>query len=102
MTGFEVRFTHEANEDLLRLFDFLLQLDVDVALRARQTIEDSLKLLEQFPFTCRKAANGAHGPRLRELIISFGATGYVALFEIDDATTVTVLAIRHQREEDFH
>ena len=102
MTGFEVRFTEEANEDLLRLFDFLLQLDVDVALRARQTIEDSLKLLEQFPFTCRKAAYGAHGPRLRELIISFGATGYVALFEIDDATTVTVLAIRHQREEDFH
>ena len=102
MTVFEVRFTEEANEDILRLFDFLLQLDLDVALRARQTIKDSLKLLEQFPFTCRKAADGIHGPRLRELIISFGSTGYVALFEIDDATTVTVLAIRHQREEDFH
>ena len=102
MTRFEVRFTDDAREDLLRLFDFLLQLDLDVALRARQTIEDSLKVLEQFPFTCRKAVDGAHGPRLRELIISFGATGYVALFEIDDATTVTVLAVRHQREEDFH
>ncbi len=43
----------------------------------------------------------ARGSRLRELIISFGATSCVALFEIDDATTVTVLAIRHQREEDF-
>jgi len=102
MNRFDVRFTAEALDDLTRLFDFLLQLDLDAALRARQTIEDSLKLLEQFPFTCRKAANGAHGPRLRELIISFGATGYVALFEIDDATTVTVLALRHQREEDFH
>ena len=102
MTRYALRFTQEAQEDLLRLFDFLLQLDFDVALRARQAIEDSLQLLEQFPFTCRKAANGAHGPRLRELVISFGATGYVALFEIDDATTVTVLAIRHQREEDFH
>ncbi len=102
MTRYALRFTEEAQEDLLRLFDFLLQFDRDVALRARQAIEDSLQLLEQFPFTCRKAANGAHGPRLRELVISFGATGYVALFEIDDAITVTVLAIRHQREEDFH
>ncbi|PIT74650.1 type II toxin-antitoxin system RelE/ParE family toxin [Limnohabitans sp. JirII-31] len=102
MTRYALRFTEEAQEDLLRLFDFLLQFDLDVALRAREAMEDSLKLLEQFPFTCRKAANGAHGPRLRELVMSFGATGYVALFEIDDATTVTVLAIRHQREEDFH
>lgn len=102
MTRYALRFTEEAQEDLLRLFDFWLQFDLDVALRARQAIEDSFQLLEQFPFTCRKAANGAHGPRLRELVMSFGATGYVALFEIDDATTVTVLAIRHQREEDFH
>ena len=102
MPRFEVRFTEEAQADLLRLFDFLLEHDLQVALRARQTLEDSFKLLEQFPFTCRKAAQGAHGPRLRELIISFGASGYVALFEIDNATTVTVLALRHQREEDFH
>ena len=102
MTRFEVRFTEEAQADLLRLFDFLLEHDLQVALRARQTLEDSFKLLEQFPFTGRKAAQGAHGPRLRELIISFGASGYVALFEIDNATTVTVLALRHQREDDFH
>jgi len=102
MTRFEVRFTEEAQADLLRLFDFLLKHDLQMALRARQTLEDSFKLLEQFPFSCRKAAQGAHGPRLRELIISFGASGYVALFEIDNATTVTVLALRHQREEDFH
>lgn len=102
MMTFDVRFTEEAQEDVIRLFDFLLQHDLQVALRARQAIEDGFKLLECFPFTCRKAANGRHGPRLRELIISFGASGYVALFEIDNATTVTVLAVRHQREEDFH
>ena len=38
---------------------------------------------------------------MRELIISFGENGYVASFEIEDSQTVTVLAIRHQREEDF-
>ena len=38
---------------------------------------------------------------MRELIINFGANGYVALFEIENSQTVTLLAIRHQREEDF-
>ncbi len=33
---------------------------------------------------------------------AFGAAGYVALFEIEDNETVTILAIRHQREEDYH
>jgi len=36
------------------------------------------------------------------LIIPFGATGYVALCEIASASTVVVLAVRHQREEDYH
>jgi hypothetical protein len=36
------------------------------------------------------------------LIIAFGNTGYVALFEIINNTTVIVGAIRHQREDDYH
>ncbi|PRG27925.1 hypothetical protein C6T52_19890 [Burkholderia multivorans] len=39
---------------------------------------------------------------LRELIIPFGAFGYVALFEIDYSRTVTILAVRPQRERDYH
>lgn len=50
-------------------------------------------------FTCRKAAQS--DPFLRELVISFGASGYVALFEIEDNAIVTILAIRHQREDDY-
>ncbi len=99
---YAVRFTPEAEEDLLRLYDFLVAHDIETAARALEVIADALRLLEQFPFSCRKAANGRHGPRLRELVIPFGASGYVALFEIDDANTVTVLAVRHQREEDYH
>lgn len=102
MSAYRVRFTEEAQDDLLRLYDFLLERDLDAAEHALQVIKDALRLLEQFPFSCRKAANGQHGPRLRELVIPFGASGYVALFEIDDATTVTILAVRHQREEDYH
>jgi hypothetical protein len=39
---------------------------------------------------------------LRELLIPFGRAGYVALFEIDDNQTVTVLAVRHQLEDDYY
>jgi plasmid stabilization system protein ParE len=39
---------------------------------------------------------------VRELVIPFGGAGYVALFEIDDKGSVTILAVRHQREDDFY
>jgi len=35
-------------------------------------------------------------------VVSFGRTGYVVLFEVEDNTLVTVLAVRHQREDDYH
>jgi len=76
----------------------------DAAERALRPDETLSRLMETalFPFSCRKAAAGLHGPRLRETVISFEASGYVALFEIEDASTVTVTAIRHQRESDYH
>jgi plasmid stabilization system protein ParE len=97
--NFTVRFTPAAAEDLQRLFDFLAAQDVKAARRARSAIAKGMEFLRTFPFSCRKAS--PEHPLLRELIISFGANGYVALFEIEDNQTVTVLAIRHQREEDF-
>ena len=41
-------------------------------------------------------------PFLRELVNSFGTTGYVALFEIVDAQNVVIAAVRHPREDDCH
>jgi plasmid stabilization system protein ParE len=102
MGEFQVRFTEKAKSDLNRLYDFLLEFDIVTAERSLQAIEDGLRFLRRSPFSCRKAADGAHGPLLRELIIPFGASGYLALFEIEDAHTVTILALRHQREDDFH
>ena len=97
--SYTVRFTPAAAKDLQRLFDFLADKDVKTATRARTAIAKGIEFLRTFPFSCRKAS--PEHPLLRELIISFGANGYVALFEIEDGQTVTVLAIRHQREEDF-
>jgi plasmid stabilization system protein ParE len=102
MKNFVVRFTEEAEADLLRLFDFLLERDISAAERAEIAIDKALELLQVFPFSCRKAAGGAAGPFLRELIIPFGNSGYVALFEIEANGYVTILAVRHQREDDYH
>ncbi len=38
---------------------------------------------------------------MRELLISFGNSGYVVLFEIEDNQAVSVLAVRHQYEDDY-
>lgn len=97
---YKVRYTLAAKEDLKRLFTFLAEQDLQAAKRARKTIAVSIQLLEQIPFTCRKVA--PENAFLRELVISFGGAGYVALFEIENDTTVTILAVRHQREEDYH
>ena len=102
MSRFRVRFTQEAEADLLRLFDFLIEKNFSAAERAEEAISKAVELLEVSPFSCRKADAGSGGPFLRELIIPFGSTGYVALFEIEGPQIVTILAVRHQREEDYH
>lgn len=103
--SYRVVLTVEAEADLLRLFDFLIEQalasddDLDIADQAVGAIRAALQALERFPFSCRKVGPG---PFLRELVIPFGHTGYVALFEIVDPTTVVVGAVRHQREDDYH
>ena len=99
MNRYTVRFTPEAEDDLLRLYDFLLARDVTAAERALDAIRGAVELLRFSPFSCRKAL--ADNPFLRELIIPFGSAGYVALFEIESGGAVNILAVRHQREEDY-
>lgn len=98
--SYRVRYTRGAREDLRRLYTFLLEKDLRAARRARDAIVKAARFLEDFPFSCRKADD--KNPFLRELIIPFGSSGYVALFEIEDQSTVTILAVRHQREDDYH
>jgi plasmid stabilization system protein ParE len=96
---YKVRYTRAARDDLKRLFNFLADRDLLAAQRAREAIAASMTLLQEFPYTCRKATT--ENPFVRELIISFGVAGYVALFEIEDDETVSIIAIRHQREDDY-
>ncbi len=102
---FEVRYTNAAREDLLRLFDFLLQRaqtveDFDAAQLAIDTIAAEVEShLSRSPFIFRKAGDSSF---LRELIIPFRSAGYVVLYEIEGAATISVLAVRHQIEDDYH
>ncbi len=102
---FEVRYTEAAREDLLRLFDFLLDrattaLDFDAAQLAVDAVKGAVEgHLSKTPFIYRKA--GA-SPFLRELVIPFRGAGYVALYEVADREVVNVIAIRHQLEDDYY
>jgi plasmid stabilization system protein ParE len=101
---FRIRYTTAAREDLRRLYQDLLDSaktieDIEVAERAFEALVDAVDRLAISPFLHRKAGSDAF---VRELMIQFGASGYVALFEIEDAQTVSVLALRHQLEDDFH
>lgn len=101
--SYSVRFTEDAQSDLLRLYDYLVEQDphtTRVAELALESIRRALDLLRQFPYSCRKATSS--NPSLREIIIPFGSAGYVALFEIESGNIVTILAVRHQRESDYH
>ncbi len=103
--SFVVELSPTAEADLDRLFDFLLDQgetveDLDRAQAAIEAIRATTQhRLAVTPFSFRKAAQN---PAQRELIIPFGSTGYVAMYEIVSASKVIVLAVRHQREEDYH
>ena len=98
--NYQVSLTEKARQDLRRLYAYMLDRDEDAAARALEAIAAAMKILEQFPFSCRKAAGGS--PLLRELLVPFGGSGYIILFRIDDSNTVTIAAIRHRREDDYH
>ena len=96
---YQIRFTRQSREDLKRLYLFLYKHDKISAKHARDNIYKAIDTLRIFPFTCRKIQ--PENPFLRELIIPFGGNGYVALFEIEENNMVTILAVRHQREDDY-
>ena len=105
--SYEVGFTPDAEADLVRLTDFLLDRaqtadDVDGILAAIQTLRSTIdRALCLTPWSFRKAGDGSSTTR-RELVAPAGATGYVVLYEIESGARVQVLAVRHQLEQDYH
>lgn len=102
MRRFVFRFTKEAEADLPRLIDYRLIRDVDAAQSAEAAIANGVERLEVFAFPCRKTGADARDLFLRELINPCGNSGHLALFEIEAEGSMTLRAMRQQREDDCH
>lgn len=95
----QVRLSARALADITRLYQFLAARDEDAARRAVIAIRQAVLPLQQFPMMGRPVEDHAD---LRELVIDFGASGYLALYRFESTLdSVTILALKHQREEDY-
>lgn len=82
---------------LERAFEFLRLENPDAAAAAAQAIRSAVDNLGAHPLLGRRI----HGD-IRELVISYGATGYIALYRfLVPHDEIRILAIRHQREIGF-
>ena len=90
-------YTDQALVDLERLSDFLLEADPQAAQDTAVLVFDALEILVQHPEMGRKVHCGQ-----RELVISRGRTGYLALYRfLPHIDCIVVLALRHQREAGY-
>ena len=92
-----LQFATRAFEDLDRLTDFLLDRAPELAAETVPLILGGLRTLKDHPLIGRPVEAD-----LRELLISRGRTGYIALYRYNPAhDVVLVLRVRHQRELHF-
>jgi plasmid stabilization system protein ParE len=84
-------------DNIERAFQFLRDKNPDAALRAVEAIQSAANNLAAHPLVGRRVEG-----ELRELIISYGRSGYVALYRfVVSRDEARILAIRHQRELGF-
>jgi len=90
----EVVYAGRALDHLEQAFEWINRENPAGAGAAVDAITSAITLLAQHPLAGRRV----HAD-IRELVISFGATGFVALYRfLPLREEVRVLAIRHQRE----
>lgn len=93
----ELVYAAQALRDLERLVDFLLETDPQAAQDTAVLILEALEILVQHPEIGRKVHFGQ-----RELVISRGRTGYLALYRfLPHIDRILILALRHQREAGY-
>jgi plasmid stabilization system protein ParE len=93
----QLAYSGRALANLERLTDFLAETDPVAAAETLGLIEEAVDLLIRHPLIGRPVEYG-----LRELVISRGRTGYLALYSFEeDQDAVLILAIRHQRDAGY-
>lgn len=95
----KLEYSQNALADITRLVEFLMDSDIVAALETFDIIDEAIQILKRHPDIGRMP----HTNGKRELVISRGRTGYIAIYELDKLTDIVViLAIKHQRENAFH
>ncbi len=90
-------YSDEAFGDLDRIIEFLLTASPQTAAAALEQIQAAVSILATHPHIGRRVDT-----HRRELVISHGATGFVALYRHDaQPDVVRILRIRHQREAGY-
>ena len=93
----QVVYSRRALVHIEHAFKFLRDKNPEAALNAVTAIRSAVEHLAAHPFIGRRIEG-----ELRELVISYGRTGYVALYRfVASQDEVRILAIRHQRELGF-
>ena len=93
----KVIYSDEAFTDFERITEFLLESSPEAAAQGLKSIGSAIEILEAHPFIGRRVDD-----RIRELVVSRGATGYIALYLFDPSyDVVRVLRVRHQREAGY-
>lgn len=87
-----------ALRDVERLYKFLAEKNPDAARRAAKSIREGMQILRDQPGAGRPVED--MDPEFREWFITFGCSGYVALYRLE-ADIAVVLAVRHQREAGY-
>lgn len=93
-----VQWSENALEGLQRVYVFLAEKNEEAAVAAFKTIRQAALLLENFPEAGRPADDLE--PEHRELLIPFGGSGYVALYEMR-GNGILILALKHQKETGY-
>jgi len=93
-----VKYSVQAIADLQRLHDFLATQDKDVAKRAVTVIRDALKKIAVMPERFRPVQGRTY---MREAVIDFGSSGYIARFRHLANGDIVIARIKHQKEDDF-
>ncbi len=92
-----LRYMARALDDIDRLVDFLALEEPAVKAATVELILHGLQILEAHPLIGRAVEHGR-----RELVISRGRSGYIALYRfVPRHDRVDVLAIQRQREAGF-
>ena len=91
-----VIYTFKAVQDLVRLRSFLQGKSPEAASRAVTAIRVAIKGAALQPERFRPVPDL---PFYREILIEFGATGYVVRFRYEPGGSIVIVRVKHQLEE---